>query len=373
MIVPIVTVIPSPLGVVLDVVQERRGIPQLPSWAGYLAPSTTERRPQDPGGGGRQAVGPRLDRHDGRHLRAPHLRGRPPGDGRGRLPPRSRGATVTAAVTAVRAERSLLHRLMAAVRPEFRPAVVVPPMDDPIMGVPACRVTGCGRPSSTRQLCPGHYARWREIGPPDLERFCEQTPPGAVGREKPRPCRVDGCRYGRSEAGLCATHATRWRFAGKPAIDEWLQAPGHRGPHREPKACAVSQCALWATPRGVGLCRGHTDRWERAGRPDVDRYAATASARERTQGLEAPKACICEGCEFGRKGQGLCGRHHQRWLTAGRPPIGPLGSDAAGRADRRAAAVHRAPVHAVGHSGWCRSAAVPLPPRPVGTPQPSRC
>lgn len=74
-------------------------------------------------------------------------------------------------------QTSLLGKLMASVRPEFRADVLVFPADDPVFGGGACQVEGCPRSARGRGLCPGHLQRWAAQGRPDLAVFAASTDP----------------------------------------------------------------------------------------------------------------------------------------------------------------------------------------------------
>jgi hypothetical protein len=63
----------------------------------------------------------------------------------------------------------LARQLTTRLRPEFTVEVIVPACDDPILGTPACRVSGCVRPLMAGGQCTSHYSRWRHEGYPDLE------------------------------------------------------------------------------------------------------------------------------------------------------------------------------------------------------------
>ena len=58
----------------------------------------------------------------------------------------------------------LTDRLAAAVRPEFRVDVLVPPVGDPILGTLPCIVAGCVRSSRYNRLCLAHLAFPRDRG-----------------------------------------------------------------------------------------------------------------------------------------------------------------------------------------------------------------
>jgi hypothetical protein len=73
---------------------------------------------------------------------------------------------VSVAALATQPDAGLHGRLDALVRPEFRVDVLVPAAGDPILGTPACEVTGCVHSSRYGGLCPtGGRGRRRRIRP----------------------------------------------------------------------------------------------------------------------------------------------------------------------------------------------------------------
>jgi hypothetical protein len=71
----------------------------------------------------------------------------------------------------------LLAKLTAVVRLEFRDQVIRVASDDPVFGRGCCEAAGCPRSAWARQLCQGHYLRWRRDGQPDLATFMAATGP----------------------------------------------------------------------------------------------------------------------------------------------------------------------------------------------------
>lgn len=71
----------------------------------------------------------------------------------------------------------LLALLFAAVRPEFRGAIVRVDPDDPVFGRGRCGVAGCARTSWALQLCAAHHQRWVLHGKPDIDHFRAKTGP----------------------------------------------------------------------------------------------------------------------------------------------------------------------------------------------------
>jgi integrase len=87
-------------------------------------------------------------------------------------------------------------------------------------------------------------------------------------------------------------------------------------------ACRVPQCGRPAGIAGFGLCRGHYDRWARAGRPDIG-WFATGMAGRGWAGRTPLPSCRVPGCGFAAGQRGLCSRHAKAWNRAGRPGIDP--------------------------------------------------
>ena len=104
--------------------------PSFPSHLRHLAAAPWCRH-----GVGEGVVGARLGRHDDRHVRSPHRRGRENYSGGSRLVYWPGGALVTAPGPRRSAVRSgLLEKLIAVVRPEFRVEVYLADADDPVLG-----------------------------------------------------------------------------------------------------------------------------------------------------------------------------------------------------------------------------------------------
>jgi len=126
-------------------------------------------------------------------------------------------------------------------------------------------------------------------------------------------------------------------------------------------ACLIAGCPRSA--RGHGVCQGYHGRWQRAGRPDVVEFVATADPRwkrKRPNGVRRAAAC-----GFGIARRGLCPQRWRRWERTGRhdlttwlasPP--PIDAPAFGAVCRI--------VHCdLWPQGTCRSA--------TATPRPGRC
>ncbi|MFN2490281.1 MAG: tyrosine-type recombinase/integrase [Actinomycetota bacterium] len=72
---------------------------------------------------------------------------------------------------------SLLSKLFAAVRPEFRSDLLRPDPDDPVLGRGSCCVDPCARLAWAGGLCAAHYNQWRREGKPDVARFARTAAP----------------------------------------------------------------------------------------------------------------------------------------------------------------------------------------------------
>ncbi len=135
----------------------------------------------------------------------------------------------------------LLHKLMTAVRPEFRADVLVADTTDPMFGPGPCTVKGCDRAIAGHGLCTGHRQRWVKAGRPDVAVFAAETDPRWRRHQPNAVCLVNGCGYGSARQGMCALHAQRWERARKPDLPGWLAtAPPSNGPApRRPAASST--------------------------------------------------------------------------------------------------------------------------------------
>lgn len=82
-----------------------------------------------------------------------------------------------AAAWAPAAPGTLAQRLLEALRPPFRAAVIVPDRDDLLLGRPCCIVAGCDRWTQGHGLCGSHYSRWWKAGKPEVTAFAASTGP----------------------------------------------------------------------------------------------------------------------------------------------------------------------------------------------------
>jgi integrase len=182
---------------------------------------------------------------------------------------------VTAAGQAL-ARPGLLEQLMALVRPEFRAEVYVPDPGDPVFIAGKCAVADCDRTavSARHRLCNAHAIRFRNRGRPPMKEFLADPGPPVRGRRPLAACAVEGCRYGRgARNGLCSKHRDRWDRAGKPDLDTW-DAPDLAPGDPAAAECRLPFCDLWVINPAKIFCTGHDDRWRRHGRPDPARFIA---------------------------------------------------------------------------------------------------
>ncbi len=75
---------------------------------------------------------------------------------------------------------SLLEKLAAAVRPEFRGDDLVFDLRDPVFGGKPCLVPACERTAVGHGLCQGHRQRWAAAGRPGVREFAASTGPFAA-------------------------------------------------------------------------------------------------------------------------------------------------------------------------------------------------
>ena len=171
---------------------------------------------------------------------------------------------------------SLLEKLMAVVRPQFRADVYVPAPNDPVFIADQCAVAGCDRTSASiqRGLCNAHSLRFRKRGCPAMEDFLADPGPPTRGRRALKACAVAGCRHGRwSRNGLCRKHSGWWDRGGRPDLASW-EAPDLTPSDPASAECRLPFCDLWVGGPTKLFCPGHDDRWKRHGQPDLERFIA---------------------------------------------------------------------------------------------------
>ena len=175
---------------------------------------------------------------------------------------------MSAAALATQPDTGLHGRLDALVRLEFRVDVLVPAVGDPILGTPACEVTGCVHSSRYRGLCLAHLRRWKLDGRPDRRAWAASADPAVMGHRPLQPCRVIGCGYGQHRYQLCYKHSRAWDKAGHPSMEQWTPTLA-----TTTTVCALPGCSLWAELDG-GWCRSHHVRWRQRGRPPAAEFIA---------------------------------------------------------------------------------------------------
>ncbi len=167
----------------------------------------------------------------------------------------------------------LLHKLMAAVRPEFRADVLVADTTNPMFGLGPCAVAGCDRAINGHGLCSGHRQRWAKAGRPDLAAFIAKTDPRWRRQQPNAACLVEGCGYGTARQGMCQIHAQRWARARGTDLATWLASlPSVKRPPAG-STCRLNHCQLWPEAASP-FCHSHTNTWRSNGHPDVEEFVA---------------------------------------------------------------------------------------------------
>lgn len=174
-------------------------------------------------------------------------------------------------------QSSLLGRLMALVRPEFRAEVLVFDAEDPVFGGGPCRVPSCQRHARSRGLCQGHHLRWQKQGRGGLEEFAASTDPRWHKQRPNLRCKVPECGYGSSRGGMCHLHAQRWERGGRPDLEAWLADPPEVKQPAAGATCRIGHCELWPEGR-MAFCHSHANTWKVNRRPDIESFAASFTA-----------------------------------------------------------------------------------------------
>lgn len=132
-------------------------------------------------------------------------------------------------------------------------------------------------------------------------------------------CRVQGCgRAGRSGYGFCSGHHARWQKAGRPDVEAFAAATDPRWRLQQPNmACRIEGCGYGSARSG--MCDLHAQRWERGGRPELEGWLRTAPTVRQPQ---AGALCRVGHCILWPQGAGqLCHAHDATWRANGRPDI----------------------------------------------------
>lgn len=170
----------------------------------------------------------------------------------------------------------LSEMLVAAVRSEFRAAVLVIDPADPVFGGVPCLVGTCRRAARVHELCSAHFQRWAALGRPEKSAWVEGADAAVRGDGRVKSCAVPGCGFGRNSTGLCVMHIKAWRRAGSPGIESWIGSGAVAVSSARYGICRLAGCELWAAK--AGLCVSHAQRWRQAGRPDLEAFVAAHAA-----------------------------------------------------------------------------------------------
>jgi integrase len=131
-------------------------------------------------------------------------------------------------------------------------------------------------------------------------------------------CRVAACERVGVLTGMCNAHHQRWAKAGRPDIEAWAASESASTRWlEEPPKCAVTSCRRAHCE--LGLCHSHAVRWQQAGRPDRARWEAEGGG-----GPPLPRRDTCRfpGCGLDAEGSaGLCQVHRCRWVRHRRPSL----------------------------------------------------
>ncbi|MFM9276349.1 site-specific integrase, partial [Pseudarthrobacter sp. NKDBFgelt] len=166
----------------------------------------------------------------------------------------------------------LLAKLMATVRPEFRPEIVIPAPGSLVFNTEPCRIDECERQRTVKGFCKSHYKRWLDQGRPEWESFLASPGPLPVGDGPLAACTVTWCRFGSARRGLCVSHHGFFSRSSETDVIKWLATLSPE-PVIERPECRLAFCDLWAQGNSP-LCLNHKSRWHAIGAPDIDEFVA---------------------------------------------------------------------------------------------------
>ena len=143
------------------------------------------------------------------------------------------------------------------------------------------------------------------------------------------PCRVPACERLVRGHGMCAGHHHRWAKAGRPDLNAFAATTDPGWARQRPnRRCRIEGCGYGRAR--TGLCQLHAQRWERSGRPDLTEWLASGQPL-----VKAPiaQACAIPGCRlWPQASRPFCHAHHATWRANGRPdPVVFIEEFAAGR------------------------------------------
>lgn len=129
-------------------------------------------------------------------------------------------------------------------------------------------------------------------------------------------CKVAGCSRSARGQGLCPGHHQRWNDAGRPEVAAFAASTDPRWQRQQPNSrCRVEGCG-YGVARG-GMCQLHVQRWDRAGRPALDLWLTDAPP---VRGPEAGARCRVEHCGlWPQAAAAFCHAHAATWRARGRP------------------------------------------------------
>jgi integrase len=71
---------------------------------------------------------------------------------------------------------------------------------------------------------------------------------------------------------MCQLHAQRWERAGRPNLDRWLASPPVVKQPEPGSSCRIGHCTLWPQA-ALPFCHSHANTWKVNGRPEVEEFA----------------------------------------------------------------------------------------------------
>ncbi|MEV8632644.1 tyrosine-type recombinase/integrase [Streptosporangium sp. NPDC051023] len=180
---------------------------------------------------------------------------------------------------AARPSTGLLERLVAVVRPEFRAEVFHPPKNSPVFFQGICRIPSCPTAISfaAKELCQGHYQRWKASPGSDLEAFVAEEDVATLARMTILSCAIRGCQRARKAHTLCHRHVLAWAAAGRPDVETWVGRTLYSPPRNAGQVettCRVPECERWTDGPNMPLCISHDRRWRWQGRPGLEDFLA---------------------------------------------------------------------------------------------------
>ncbi|GAA3820243.1 tyrosine-type recombinase/integrase [Streptomyces chiangmaiensis] len=132
-------------------------------------------------------------------------------------------------------------------------------------------------------------------------------------------CSVEGCDRPARSSRMCWGHSVRWTREGRPDLETFLvTTPAGWVGHQPLAACAVGGCRYGLDSHG--LCQRHWRQWKRSASTEMEAWQPSAAPLRPPS--PQPAVCRISYCDLWVRGTSVfCTGHDGRWTALGHPDI----------------------------------------------------